>query len=953
MPNKLQQARTWGPLKIICAVWACCALAGLSPVTTRAQESPIPPDTASITSLGAGPSEVPVAPGSDAESTFTAVDDARKRSIVLFLIETLGITEYDRLEKGIDSLILTDYERYIIDSTLLTEERIPLSDDVIVSMRVTLDAASLLSYAENIARLAPPPEDQGGPTEDEMMSHAARAEELFLQADVASDVLLNPLSGIESYTDAMELFEAARDDEGVYRCLMGIGGARASLGYLEEAADAFDRAEDIARSLGNNRDAEAARLERARLRLFAGEYVGASEEILDILQDIRGAGYDDIEARAREFLSRADFALDRRDAALDGAVLAISLYELLGDRKSHYTAYLTYGLMLLSAGEIENAIETLKLAKIMSEKMENSERRILALTALGSAYVAIGDVDGARLYLDEAVTTAENAGWEYGAARALIERAKLSLTAGSPSRAVGDAARAEEMARNLDAPAVSAAALFVRGRIAELQGDRAGALDFYLEAVEEASDIRISGVREPYAPFTTDDMKACVEAICGIAAEMNDPKSAAEAISRYHGALTARYLFVETPDDFSLPTREPVSVAEWKAAVGRTLGVEAVRWSPVANALSDASRAALDTRREDTLDAFFDIAASIKRQAPILALISGIDRPDYPALKFLLGASGAHVQYFVGPSRTFALVVTMNDLDIVSLPTGSSAVIEAVDDLREVMEGTAAPVSGIPPEQVPEAPVNTDEESSESDEANTPAVLPEILTVDEAARRAAALLFSPVSSRLAGKSAVGVNPGPELSGLPLAALADSTGFLPEHAAVFHCPALLRRYFTQEASPPTLTYLMTLGRGRIDVTGSADIFYDTYLIDSLEGGLTLLPDEARLSGDFALVLNDVSGTPVVSHPAALTLFASPPGDDSASLFCALELFFAGGPESGGIILPGADPDDTGAFFRKLVLGVREYGMPKGFLSAVTAGGEGQAAPSTHYLLFGDF
>ena len=954
MPHKFLKFGARGRLWLIGVVSVCCAFLWLTPDTTRGQADPTAPETAVITSLGTGSSEAGGAPVGDATpATFTAVDDARRRSIILYLIETIGITEYNRLEEGIRSLILTNYEDYIIDSTLLTEDPIPLSNDVIVTMRVTLDSTALLTYTENIARLAPPVEDAGGLSEDEMKSHAALAEEMLLQADVATDVLLDPIKGIESYTDAMTLFETARDDAGVYTCLMGIGRADLALGDLNGAADAFARAEDIARSLGSVREEEAARLERARILLLTGDTAGASAEVTDLLEDIRGAGYNDIEARALETVSRADFAAGNFERALDEAIQAIFLYESLGDKKSHYAAYVSYGLMLLSTGEIESAIEVLKLAKIMSERMEDSERRALVLTALGRAFFAFGDYEGARLYLDEAVTTAENTGWAYGEARALIERAKLSVITRDITRAASDAASAEELARTLDAPALLAASFFVRGDICELQGDRAGALDFYLDALAEARDIRVVGVREPYTPFGIDDMRGCTEALFILAAEMNDAKSAAEAVSYYHGALTTQYLFTETPENFSLPMGDSVSVAEWRAAVGWTLGVEAVWRRPETNALTERSLATLHERRERTRDDFDENVSTIRRQAPTLALLSGIARPDYSSLRQLLGAGSAQVLYFIGPSRSFALIVTMNDLEIVTLPTGSPDIIEATEDFLAAVKGTAVPTPVIMPNESSEDTAATDGAGAAPEGEETLVSLPDILTVDEAARRASALLFSPISSHLAGMDTIGVNPGPDLSGLALTALIGAPGPLPGDAVMFYSPAAFRRYFTPDPALPTLTYLMTLGRGLIDLRDNDDLFYDTYIIDSLEGGLMMLPDEALSLGDFVLVFNDVPETPGITRPAALTLFAGPPGDDPVSMFCALEICFAAGPERGVIILPGADPDAANVFFRELVLGVREHGMPTGFENALESVEGYGTADSARYLLFGDY
>lgn len=951
MPHKFLKIDARGRLCLIGVLCVCCVILWLSPGMARGQADPTAPGTAVITSLGTGIPESDAAPEGDAAlATFTAVDDARRRSIVLYLIETIGVTEYNRLEGGVQSLILTNYEDYIIDSTLLTEDPIPLSDEVIVTMRVTLDAAALLSYTENIARLAPPPEDAGDLSEDEIKSHAALAEEMLLQADVATDVLLDPIKGIESYTDAMALFETAWDDSGVYTCLMGIGRAHLALGDITKAADAFDRAKDIARSLGNARKEEAARLERARILLLTGDYTGASTEVTDLLDGIRGAGYDDIEAGALETLSRADFTAGNHEWALDKAVQAIFLYEGLGDKKNHYTAYISYGLMLLSTGEVEAAIEALKLAKIMSERMEDSERRALVLTALGSAFFSFGDYEGARLYLDEAVTTAKSTGWAYGEARALIERAKLSIMTGDISRAASDAAAAEELSRTLDAPALLAASFFVRGDICKLQGDRASSLDFYLDALAEAKDIRVVGVREPYAPFTIDDMRGCAEALLILAAEMNDAKSAAEAVLYYHSAVTARYLFIETPEDFSLPVSDSVSVAEWKSAVRRTLGVEAVWRSPETNALTERSLATLHEQRERTLEDFDESIFSIRRQAPTLALLSGIARPDYSSLRQLLRAGSAQVLYFIGPSRSFALIVTVNDLEIVALPTGSPDIIEATEDFLAAVEGTAVPAPVIMPN---EAPKETDGAEAAPEGEETLVSLPDILTVDEAARRASALLFSPISSRLAGVDTVGVNPGPDLSGLALTALTDASGPLPGDAVVFYSPAAFRRYFTPDPALPTLTYLMTLGRGLIDLRDNDDLFYDAYSIDSLEDGLMMLPDKVLSVGDFVLVFNDVAKTPCITRTAALTLIIGPPGDDSASMFCTLELCFAAGPERGVIILPGAGSDAAGAFFRELVLGVREHGMPRGFENALMSVEGYGTADSARYLLFGDY
>ena len=63
----------------------------------------------------------------------------------------------------------------------------------------------------------------------------SKAQAIYIQGEVASDILLDRLRGIESFLSAKTLFETAESTEGVYRCHMGIGRAYASLGDVTAA----------------------------------------------------------------------------------------------------------------------------------------------------------------------------------------------------------------------------------------------------------------------------------------------------------------------------------------------------------------------------------------------------------------------------------------------------------------------------------------------------------------------------------------------------------------------------------------------------------------------------------------------------------------------------------------------------------------------------------------------
>ena len=236
-----------------------------------------------IISVGEGPPPKLDSEGETEDGITNSLDDAKRKAVISFVIETIGEDRFYKTMGGIDSLIIRDYEKYILDYNVISQTPIPLSSDVLLKVRVAVDAKSLTDTLENISKLEPEPEPAKALTAEEKDTIIRKANEKFLQGEVASEFLLDRIRGIELFMSAKGLYESVGYKEGVYKCLLGMGKAKASIAYLNDAIRDLGEAKILAQEMNSNEYIAEVDLETARALFMMGDYNSAREAASSVI----------------------------------------------------------------------------------------------------------------------------------------------------------------------------------------------------------------------------------------------------------------------------------------------------------------------------------------------------------------------------------------------------------------------------------------------------------------------------------------------------------------------------------------------------------------------------------------------------------------------------------------------------------------------------------------------
>lgn len=877
-----------------------------------------------LISVGEGPPPKLDFEGESEQGIKTSLEDAKKKAIISFVIETLGEERFYKTIGGIDSLILADYEKYILDSKTLSSVPVPLSPNVLLKVRVTIDAENLKATLENISKLEPEPQPRKALTTEEKDIIIKKANEKFLQGEVASEFLLYRIRGIELFLSAKSLYETVGYTEGVYKCLLGMGKAKTSIAYLSDAIEDFSEAKSLALNMKRDENIAQADLGIAKALFLMGDYIGAREVSSSIISRYP----KDTEILFGEslfLLGEIDYALGHDTAAIDEIMRANSIFKKLGDMKRFNLSLLTLSLINVSSGRGKEAVDDLKLSKSLSEKLENPESRTIALIALASVYIDQNyidtkDLDLANVFLEEAVSTAEKTGWICGEAWARTETARLLLLRGECADALSEASNAVELSTLSGSPSLLAAAFYIQGQIFLELNKRSDALKTLSACVETASDIRVLGARHPFIPFDEKILMSALSTLLELAEELKKKEIGFYALMRYQGAWLSKELFLSDIDLSYISDGKDNRgrlLSMWTNGVKDSIGAESVWLDGETNRLSESSISAIIQKRDEANRFLSDILSKISNEDPRLSRLLAAETRDPEKLLRSIDADTAIIQYFVGGGGAFALVSSASGLSIVRLNSGSCEIDMFIHDLMTCLEG-----------EVLERETITEGEGDVAADY-TP-------TFEEASHMVTDTIVSPLLETLSDIKAVGISPGIFLSDLPIFSLGryNEEGvftFLISEYDLFCVSSLSPGFLTEPLSPPTLDYLKIVGEGKFSPLDFKDLFYDVHIIDDKNS-----PDfdDIPIDSETILVLNKPKycyfNENFPGPTPEVTIISGIDSDEIGLRFFEIELFTSFGPGSIFFIPEETDRKVAAEFLGRLTLNVRGHGTFDGSL-----------------------
>lgn len=301
------------------------------------------------------------------------------------------------------------------------------------------------------------------------------------QADIR---LANPRPALLELHDARRAFQAAGDEWMVVECMdwesaglnlledaCALGVAQAALAACRQLQPS-DRALE-ARILGRLASIHVAQHEWSKAIEYYTQAIGVAGEMKDLSR--LGKMYSD--------LSIAYERLGDLPRARVYSQKAITIHELLQDRRSVARAENNLGMVLIRQGELEQAREHLNVSLGICEETGLEVGKVHVLLSLSELELSGGDPEGARRYLQEAHEISEKRN----------ERGSLALThqlLGRVAEASGGGAAADQEFR-LAISILEHAGLIERlvscltayAKILEDRGDTQGALEQMKRAV--------------------------------------------------------------------------------------------------------------------------------------------------------------------------------------------------------------------------------------------------------------------------------------------------------------------------------------------------------------------------------------------------------------------------------------------------------------------------------------
>ncbi|MCP2241633.1 ATP-binding protein, partial [Lentzea aerocolonigenes] len=364
-------------------------------------------------------------------------------------------------------------------------ERLELDEDpdVVAELRTRL-RHWLLDVATRAARFFDHdvPAESAGPVRDK--ESAARWLELEL----------------ENWRGALRSAVAANEHERVLALAQAMHWYSDMHGVGELWREVFGAGADAARWLGNARDA-AEQLNYLSWALYA--LCGQPHEALAVHEEAAAVPLDDTVTEAWTWYYGS--AIRRRVGEPEKAVRlgrrSVELFERAGYLIGENLALSLLGLMLRTAGELDEAVEVQQRSVDQHRKVGGDDELLsMLLIRLATSVAATGDVPAALELLDEAESLFREHGTTAGVARVRHHRGLLLMDAGR-----FDEAR-DQLLAALDEARLSDQRVEIMARLADLAdaaGDSAQAREFRVRALAECDRYDTPAVRGTAAALIT------------------------------------------------------------------------------------------------------------------------------------------------------------------------------------------------------------------------------------------------------------------------------------------------------------------------------------------------------------------------------------------------------------------------------------------------------------------
>ncbi|WP_436535619.1 AfsR/SARP family transcriptional regulator [Actinoplanes sp. HUAS TT8] len=188
----------------------------------------------------------------------------------------------------------------------------------------------------------------------------------------------------------------AQDLHGVALTAHSLAGAHWRLGNLAEASWRFTFAEERFRRVADEDSAAHAKMNRGMVEISRGNRRAGVADLVRALRLLRHSDRRQLSASARSSLARCLLGLGLLTAANRLAAEALGLYRELGDMTGMTIGHHLLAEIDSAAARHESAIRRHERAVSYAKKCGAQVNLVMAYTALGDAYLVVGDTEAAR-----------------------------------------------------------------------------------------------------------------------------------------------------------------------------------------------------------------------------------------------------------------------------------------------------------------------------------------------------------------------------------------------------------------------------------------------------------------------------------------------------------------------------------------------------------------------------
>ncbi len=568
------------------------------------------------------------------------------------------------------------------------------------------------------------------------------------------DLRLNQFArAIQYYADALEIYRAMEDSEGVSRSLLNIGRCRRLLGDFDNAEKAYAEAMQQAE---NRASKMKIIIEQANNAWFQARYEEAfrlQRECHRIASDIGDSLYQVISLNTAGLIQ---WTLGDYLKALDHLENALKLAETLNVRDDEVATTLNnIGLVYRDMGKYEKALETLNKALAIDKRLGSKWAVAYDLRNKGLTYLKMDRPADAEPLFEQAVAESGTIGNRINEAKALLGLGKARAALNRPGAAKDAYNEAMALSKSMSDRETLWRSMYGIARIDMAENDMDGAERLLRDAIdvieEMRAEIKIEGLKDSFI----ENKLIVYETLVKLLADKGKEVEAFEIAERSRGRnfidlIGNQRIFFGRDIDQELYDR----MEELKTRIS-------VQENLVAQSVSENERSAYQALLDRLNSEYRDLMLEIQVRNPQLSSLVSVNPLKTSDLQALIEPGVMLLAYYLLEREIFVWSVTGESIKLFRTSLGRSELKDTVLEYRRIIQNL---------------------EPSET-----------------YSQRLYEHLVAPVESELAGVEYLGVLPHGCLHYLSFSSLADEEGeYLIERFPLFYLPnAALYKYTTKK------------------------------------------------------------------------------------------------------------------------------------------------------------